>query len=74
MVERNVADIFGTNFFQNMGFVQSNTENNKKFPHRANVSINSENRFLAHIPNFFSSKSSTVVQNLVWAPTVMQKH
>ena len=29
MVERNVADIFGTNFFQNMGFVQSNTENNK---------------------------------------------
>ena len=73
MVERNVADIFGTNFFQNMGFVQSNTEN-KKFPHRANVSINSENRFLAHIPNFFSSKSSTVVQNFVWAPTVMQKH
>lgn len=31
MVGRNVADIFGTNFFQNMGFVQSNTEDNKKF-------------------------------------------
>ena len=65
MVERSLAYIFGTKFFQEMGFVQSNTKSNKFFAFRTNLSkandqmfqLIPKKNFLGHNPNFFPKKT-----------------
>lgn len=45
MVERSLAHIFGTKFFQEMGFVQSNTKSNKFFAFRTNLNKANDQMF-----------------------------
>ena len=64
MVERSLAHIFGTKFFQEMGFVQSNTKSNKFFAFRTNLNkandqmfqLIPKKTFWATIPIFFPKK------------------
>lgn len=64
MVERSLAYIFGTKFFQEMGFVQSNTKSNKFFAFRTNLNkandqmfqLIPKKAFWATIPIFFPKK------------------
>ena len=73
MVERRLAHIFGTKFFKEMGFVQSNTKSNKFFAFRTNLNKANDQMFQLIPKNlfgpqsqFFSQKNSTVTQNFIW--------